>query len=191
MPNNRPFPWHFRSKRKRIVPSSAPPQAIKMTGVSYSCHFYHSRRICRKKSVMFSPKIHLSPGKTHFPLDKPFAQDYSMDNFTKEMRLSRTSSRKKSFRELPGGARQQSYSGEIPSASSVLNLTVGTTGATVTSLRLLSLSRLRLQGRGKSRVVPRYSDRPCFGDDFCFLQTCRWVRSLIRCMPQGLHEAEW
>ena len=72
------------------------------------------------------------------------------------MRLSRKSRAEKSFRELPVGARQQrNIRFEVHSASSVLKIAVDTTGATVTSLRLLSLSRFRLRGRYESRVVSR------------------------------------
>ena len=47
-------------------------------------------------------------------------------------------------RELPVGARQQrNIRYEVHSASSVLKIAVDTTGATVTSLRLLSLLRFR------------------------------------------------
>ena len=72
------------------------------------------------------------------------------------MRLSRKSRAEKSFRELPVGARQKrNIRYEVHSASSVLKIAGDTTGATVTSLRLLSLLRFRLRSRYESRVVSR------------------------------------
>ena len=95
---------------------------------------------------------------------------YESNVFICQMRLSRKSSRNEGCRELPGGARQCRESDEVHSVSSVLNLAVGTTGATVTSLRLFrpcglppgcEVNKAYSAKNMRSRVVPRISLRPC------------------------------
>ena len=109
-----------------------------------------------------------------------------------QMRLSGKSSREKGFRELPGGARQQrNIPSEVHFASSVLKIAVGTTGATVTSLRLLSLLRSRPAGRYESRVVPRSFLRPCFYGVFFIAAAFGYGAKSDEALAVRRGKAEW
>ena len=86
------------------------------------------------------------------------------------MRLSKESSSDGTLRELSVGVRQRDIRYEIHFASSVLKLSRYNRGATVTSLKTLSLLRYLSQDKYKNRVVPRKHFVPVnFGGVFCFL----------------------
>ena len=71
------------------------------------------------------------------------------------MRLSRKSSLKGCCRELPGGARQQRRVRRSSFCEQCVEAAVGTTGATVISLRLFKPKKDPAVRPDQSRVVPR------------------------------------
>ena len=107
-----------------------------------------------------------------------------------QTRLSGKSSLKGSFRELPVGARHQRIFRGNTFRKRCAELAVGTTGATVTSLRLFKPSKDASVRKNQNRVVPREFTPLFIRGVFLLVVPCPAAKSMRRIL-RGIREAEW